>query len=942
MFQAINFFVGHIKAPIFIRFGERVLFQFSPQFQKSFNTDKIREGAGKVFSFFKQKKIINTIIILLFLVLLIGSSMIRFQNLPLLKDSTNGEYIPLALDPFYFLRLAETIVEQGGLPEVDVMRYPSANIGFSNEILPQAIVLLFRIGKIFDGDITIQFIDVISPVIFFAMGLIAFFFLVYVLTNSKATALISSGFLAFMPPYLHRTLAGFSDHESLGMFAFFLVLLFYGLSLKFLGKQNRDNSKIIKSISWGLLIGFLSAFTIASWGGIGNFLFMIIPFSFVMFWLIKVQNTENVKKEQLKSFLIFYFVWLISSILFGLFYGFSLQNMLSKVVLSSTSLISGAVLLFIFADFLIITLKNKINFIKKENLEKYRILYSLLIVFVIGIIFITLYRGNPFSYFFDILGRFLDPFGAGRTGLTVAENRQPFLNEWIAQIGKVFFWIFYLGIIFVGFGISRGIGKNKNKILFVLLWAAMISGILFSKISPSSLFNGTNFASQFIYFGGLLLFFAYSLWLYFNDKIKIGSGLLIIVAWLFFMLIAGRGAARLLFVITPFAAFMGGYAIVKLFNYTKRNKDDFLKMILWIVFAIILIAAIFNFNNFVDITSAQAKSTGPSAGSQWQNAMFWVRENTAKNSIFVHWWDYGYWVEYLGERPSVTDGGHGVGYWDHLIGRYLLTTPEPKTALSFMKSHDVSYLLIDPTDLGKYPAYSTIGSGPKGKDRLSQIPIMLLDLNQVRETSEEEIRLYVGGTIVDEDIIYEENGQQIFLPANKAALAGTTVKFSRNANQITFNSIDAIFIYNNQQVIVPIRYIYFRGELADFGSGLEAVVRFIPRATQSGQNLQIDNLGTAIYLSPKVSKSLFAQLYLMDDPFENYPTVTSAHSEMDPLISSLNLQGAGIEDFLFFGGFRGPIKIWKIDYPDNTLEKEEFLRRSGDFAEFDNLEFLKK
>src|SRR3989304_9105341 len=102
-----------------------------------------------------------------------------------------------------------------------------------------------------------------------------------------------------------------------------------------------------------------------------------------------------------------------------------------------------------------------------------------------------------------------------------------------------------------------------------------------------------------------------------------------------------------------------------------------------------------------------------------------VRGNTVEGSVFVHWWDYGYWVQSIGGRPTVADGGHAVTYWPHLIGRYVLTTPFPEAALSFMKSHGVSYLLIDPTDLGKYGAYSGIGSDEGGQDRISQIPVML-------------------------------------------------------------------------------------------------------------------------------------------------------------------------------------------------------------------------
>jgi len=186
---------------------------------------KIKSG----FNFLKQKKVINIIFAILFLIILILGVSIRVQNLDLLKDPTTGENIPLALDPFYFLRLAETIVEQGSLPEYDNMRYPSLKVAFNQEIMPQAVIFLWKIGKIFDGDVTLRFINVLSPVIFFALALIAFFFLIFFLTRSRTIALISSAFLAFHPAFLYRTLSGFSDHEAIGIFAFFVAMLAYSL-----------------------------------------------------------------------------------------------------------------------------------------------------------------------------------------------------------------------------------------------------------------------------------------------------------------------------------------------------------------------------------------------------------------------------------------------------------------------------------------------------------------------------------------------------------------------------------------------------------------------------------------------------------------------------------------------------------------------------------------
>ena len=402
--------------------------------------------------------------------------------------------------------------------------------------------------------------------------------------------------------------------------------------------------------------------------------------------------------------------------------------------------------------------------------------------------------------------------------MTVAENAQPFLNQWIGQIGKTFFWLFYFGTFLIGVEISKGIRRNKDKILFSLAWLIMISGILFSRISSSSLLNGTNTISQLVYFGGLILFFGYFLWIYLKEDIKIKPEMAIIASWALFMLIGGRGAIRFFFLITPFTIFMASFFVVKMFDYAKKSKDDFFKMILFIIFIISVMGIIVSgigvpFNKdssrFYQASNAQAKQTGPSANFQWQNAMSWVRENTPEGSIFVHWWDYGYWVQYLGKRPTVTDGAHGIGYWDHLIGRYLLTTPNPETALSFMKSQNVSYLLIDPTDLGKYPAYSRIGSDETGNDRFSQIAIMISDPNQNQQTANKTTRIYQGGVPVDEDIIYNEGTEEIFLPLGRAIAAGVIIETSNEGNSVTFTQPHTIFVYNQQQINIPVKYIYY-------------------------------------------------------------------------------------------------------------------------------------
>ena len=896
----------------------------------------LKEDAKKFWKktslFLKQKKVQNILVIIALLAIIVLGTWIRVQNLPLLKDSTTGEYIPLALDPFYFLRVSETLHNNSGvLPEFDNLRILEGGVNFIPEILPQAIVILYKISNLF-GNYTLQYIDVLSPVIFFILGIIAFFFLVYFLTKSKSTALLGSFFLTVIPSYLYRTMAGFSDHESIGMIGFFLTLLVYAISLNYLETNNKlKNKEIFKTILFGFGTGFLTAFTMAGWGGISNFLFMIIPLCFFIFWLIQFQ--KNKETTSMPKLILFYATWIISTIISGKILGYGAFTFINKFLYSIYGLFGLFVLVFILIDFFLERKKKIFKSIKTN----FRQVYSFFVSLILGIIGLLFLGKNPLSLITGIWDSLLHPFGLGRVGLTVAENAQPYLMDWIGQTGKFFFWMFLLGLLFVGFEMSKGIKGKKEKVILFLSWIILVSGIIFSRVSASSLLNGTNFISQGIYIFGLLFFGYFFVKFYFTKEINLNSKIVLIASWSFLMIISGRSAVRFFFVLAPFFCFLSSFFVIKTFEYFKKSKEELIKILLLLIILFAVIGSIYFSFGFFTSSFNQAKYTGPSANYQWQNAMEWVRENTPPRSIFVHWWDYGYWVEYLGKRPTLADGGHFQGeFRNHLIGRYILTTPFPETALSFMKSNKVDYLLIDPTDLGKYPAYSKIGSGEDGEDRYSQIPIMLVNDAQSQETKEGLVRFYQGGTFVDEDIVYGENESKIFLPYEKSFIGGLILEERDNS----LLQPKGIFVYNNQQILIPIRFVEIKGELVDFKGGLNATIKIIPKVIQNSQGAKIEELGVAIYLSPKVSESLFAQLYLLNDPFNKYDTIKLSHSEQAQIVSYFNSQGASLGEFVYYNGFQGPIKIWEVKYPENILEKEEFLRTNGDWAEFDDLQFI--
>ena len=465
---------------------------------------EFKTSIGKSFNFLKQKKVLNILIIVLFIFILITSVSIRTKNLHLLKDSTTGRYIPLALDPYYFLRISETMISGEGLSEYDPMRKPF-EVSWSSEVLPLSIVFLYKLMNIL-GDYSLEFVDIISPVIFFVLALVVSYFLIYYLTRSKLGALIGSAFLAFIPSFLYRTMAGFADHESLGILAFFLVILAYTFALNFL---NKNNQTLKKAVLYGLFVGLLTTFTIVSWGGVANFVFMIIPIGFFIFWIIKYKIP--IQKEMVNS-LGFYIAWIIFGSFFTIFFGYNILNTVSRFMMGTSGIGSLAVLIFIIIDYFLVF--KKFRKIK----EHFRTLYSFGITIILGILGLILIGKNPFTILVDIFRGLLYPFGLQRVSLTVAENAQPYLMEWIIQMGGVLFWFFYLGCIFIGIEIAKSIKKRLSKVFFIFLWILMISGILFSRISGDSIFNGSNFISQFFYFIGLLLFSIYFIRLIFKIK----------------------------------------------------------------------------------------------------------------------------------------------------------------------------------------------------------------------------------------------------------------------------------------------------------------------------------------------------------------------------------------------------------------------------------------
>ena len=90
-------------------------------------------------------------------------------------------------------------------------------------------------------------------------------------------------------------------------------------------------------------------------------------------------------------------------------------------------------------------------------------------------------------------------------------------------------------------------------------------------------------------------------------------------------------------------------------------------------------------------------------------------------------------------------------------GRHLMTAQNKTEALEYMKTYGATHLLFVADEIGKYGAYSSIGSD-ENYDRFSTIGTFGLDPKQRQETRNETLLIYTGGVTLDETFNYKGTG----------------------------------------------------------------------------------------------------------------------------------------------------------------------------------------
>ncbi|MEE8403497.1 MAG: STT3 domain-containing protein, partial [Candidatus Hydrothermarchaeaceae archaeon] len=88
-----------------------------------------------------------------------------------------------------------------------------------------------------------------------------------------------------------------------------------------------------------------------------------------------------------------------------------------------------------------------------------------------------------------------------------------------------------------------------------------------------------------------------------------------------------------------------------------------------------------------------AQRIGPLMNDVWHESLVWLDQNTPEDSVVFSWWPFGYWINTIGGRTTVTDGGTSPGRDIENTARFYLEENE-SVAISYLEDWNVTHALI--------------------------------------------------------------------------------------------------------------------------------------------------------------------------------------------------------------------------------------------------------
>jgi dolichyl-diphosphooligosaccharide--protein glycosyltransferase len=559
------------------------------------------------------------------------------------------EVLLRAFDPWYSYREVQYILENGfpawfGWYDTSTWVPYGRNIPTSSYPgVPFTTALLYYGFAALGIHVDVMYLCVIFPPIMGTLGVITMYFLGKEVAN-KEVGLFAAFFMAIIPAYTQRTIAGFYDNEAIGIFAIILTLFF------FIRAQRKGS--LSYSILGGLALGYLAA----SWS-VYLYVFELLAIYALLLILLRRYS---------RRLLLAY----SGTIGGGFLIAVCVPRIGYEFVYSTTGLIPlgilGLMVLIEIGRALRISEWQMPSIVDRTtfNLRPYAsyiigAMCALIVVglgyfFQSGLVMHLVTAQESGNLFLGLAGKFytvIDPL-IRRTAYLLASVGEHLPSPW-----STFWYNLNFLVLLIPFGFYVAFRRERENDLLIII-----------------------FALTAIYF----------------------CGSMIRLALLLAPAAALVGAYGLVFSIKPFRTIYWQRPIL-----TRRRRritppatrsfasTSYLLLIIVLLASTISALSAANYMGSPDMTPGYRDfSTGETAYYRdYLETFSWMQTHTDSDAVFISWWDYGYWIRVMGDRACVADNATKNKTQIAWVGRMLMET-DPLEALKIARRFDVDYVLV--------------------------------------------------------------------------------------------------------------------------------------------------------------------------------------------------------------------------------------------------------
>ncbi len=794
-----------------------------------------------------------------------------------------GKYLA-ALDPYFYYRHANTIVNTGFVPERETLAYPTdmpsfADRRFMASVFMGSMSVILKVMGISTHDIAMVYGG-----IFAALSTIVLYLLIRDLFHeyepyNKAAAILAAFMLMFSPAFAAKAIASNCEDDALGMFllisSFFLFITSYRK----------------RSIRLSLIAGFSFLLLNLSWAGYNFALLILLVFIVAHSFINFIQDIYSYifyKRDMDKKYTDY------------------LPYLVIPVIIGNLS-------------FLILHTQGEIPVFDIESIPKYNIILTC------GAIFLPI-------IFETIRVRI-----SGRIIIDKRGDIETIINNFIQKnIYIIFGIIIFSGIIFLIFFMDPL--SIINYAFYVITGAKVrdIIGMTTAEQNPlcSKILSEKCLSSMYSTFGISILFAFFSIFIliYYAFSSKKNIGPIFVLCWSIPAIWIVVNKSQFQFIASvPIIALGSTFALLIVMRMREWETLRIIPTIL-----LIILPLVFTIGTDTPLVGAFGGRLPIDMGTKtgdiiyWYPALKWIGQQP-ENTTILTWWDYGHWITSISNRTSIADNTKARKFIVQDLAKFHVLEENETKALMIAKKYNATHVVIDYTMIGKSAAPHFIAT--------SNLTAPYTDPNREgehmgygtctfspRDSSLEPKYVSVQGEgfIKKRDIVFVCNvGGN---PEDYIAAINFEIVGDENKLKISDIKVRPIIRVNNElRADTWVSWRVWQSKEHSSILGIHPPSLIISNAIaykdDPEKHINFPTYRIFVYVPEKFNNYMMTRLYL-GDYLEEYQEFGLADSSIRPLKHFElvdEFKGTNWMDFATGKdkSFLGYVKVWKINYPEN-------------------------